>query len=105
MEREGWITLQTALTMTESERRHLVIWEARHDNGWTTLVMEQSDGTFVAWAGPDESVGVDYVEDTPEHAQAAAMFALKSKSGHTQCSIRCSGFEMRTHLMVVTPPQ
>ena len=41
--------------------------------------MEQSDGTFVAWAGPDESVGVDYVEDTPEHAQAAAMFALKRK--------------------------
>ena len=60
--------------MTEPERLHLVIWEARHDNGWTTLVMEQSDGTFVGWAGPDESVGVDYVEDTPEHAQAAAMF-------------------------------
>ena len=91
--------------MTEPERLHLVIWEARHDNGWTTLVMEQSDGTFVAWAGLDESVGVDYVEDTPEHAQAAAMFALKRKSGHDQCSIRCSGFEMRTHLMVVTPPQ
>ena len=33
------------------------------------------------------------------------MFALKRKSGHAQCSIRCSGFEMRTHLMVVTPPQ
>jgi hypothetical protein len=92
-------------TMTEPERLHLVIWEARHDNGWTTLVMEQSDGTFVAWAGLDESVGVDYVEDTPEHAQAAAMFALKRKSGHDQCSSRCSGFEMRTHLMVVTPPQ
>ena len=51
--------------------------------------MEQSDGTFVAWAGPDESVGVDYVEDTPEHAQAAAMFALKRKSGHGECSPRC----------------
>ena len=33
------------------------------------------------------------------------MFALKRKSGHDQCSIRCSAFEMRTHLMVVTPPQ
>jgi hypothetical protein len=91
--------------LAEPQTRHLVIWEARHDNGWTTLVMEQSDGTFVAWAGPDGSVGVDYVEDTPEHARAAAMFALKGKSGHDQCSIRCSGFEMRTHLMVVTPPQ
>ena len=37
--------------MTEPERRRLVIWEARHDNGWTTVVMEQPDGTFVAWAG------------------------------------------------------
>ena len=86
------------------QTRHLVIWEALHDNGWTTLVMERSDGTFVAWAGPDESVGVDCVADTPEQAQAAAMFALKRKSGHDPCSIRCSGFEMRTHLMVVTPP-
>ena len=72
--------LWAALTMTDPERRHLVIWEARHDNGWTALVMEQSDGTFVARAGLDESVGVDYVEDCPEHAQAAAMFALKLHS-------------------------
>ena len=28
--------------------------------------MEQSDGTFVAWAGPDESVGVDDVEETAQ---------------------------------------
>ena len=89
--------------MIDPQPRHLVIWEARHDNGWTTLVMEQSGGTFVAWAGPDESVGVDYVEDTPEHAQAAAMFALKRKSGHGECSIRCSGFEMRTHRVLVAP--
>jgi len=81
--------------------RHLVIWEASHDNGWTTLVMEQTDGTFAAWAGPDETVGVDYVEDCPEHAQAAAMFALKRKTGHAGCSIRCSPFEMRIHAMIV----
>lgn len=43
--------------------------------------MEQPDGTFVAWAGPGETIGVDYVGDTPEHAYAAAMFALKRKSG------------------------
>ena len=35
------------------------------------MVMEQTDGTFVARAAPDESVGIDYVEDTPEQAQAA----------------------------------
>jgi hypothetical protein len=57
-------TFWAALTMTDAEHRHIVIWEARHDGGWTTLVMEQSDGTFVAWAGPDDAVGVDYVEDT-----------------------------------------
>jgi hypothetical protein len=95
--------MQEGSALTELWQRHLVLWEAFHDNGWTTLVMEQSDGTFVAWAGPDESVGVDYVEDCPEHAQAAAMFALKRKSGHDQCSIRCSAFEMRTHTMLESP--
>jgi len=34
--------------MNESEHRRLVVWEAQHDNGWTTVVMEQPDGTFVA---------------------------------------------------------
>jgi len=77
--------------------------EARHDNGWITLVMEQPDGTLVAWAGPAETVGVDYVEDTPEHARAAAMFALKRKSGHAECSPRCSEFELRMHTMLVGP--
>jgi len=57
--------------------------------------------TFVWWAGPYETVGVDYVEDSPEHAQAAAMFALKRKSGHVECSPRCSEFEMRTHTTLV----
>ena len=47
--------------MTDAHTRHLVVWEARHDNGWTTLV-EQPDGTFVAWAGPDETVDVDTLE-------------------------------------------
>jgi hypothetical protein len=59
-----------------------------------------ADGTFVAWAGPGETVAVDYVEDTPEHAQAA-MFALKRKCGHFMCSIRCSAFEMRMPTMLV----
>jgi hypothetical protein len=67
--------------MMDPRRRRLIVWEARHDNGWSTIVMEQPDGTFIAWAGPDETVGVDAVEDCPEHAQTAAMFALKRKSG------------------------
>ena len=88
----------------DPRRRRLIVWEARHDNGWSTIVMEQPDGTFIAWAGPDETVGVDYVEDGPEDAQAAAMFALKRKSGHDQCSRHCSPFEIRTHTMLVAPP-
>jgi hypothetical protein len=88
----------------EPAPRRLVIWEAHHDNGWKTVVMEQPDGTFIAWAGQGEAVGVDYVEDNPEHAQAAAMFALKRKTGHAKCSAECSEFEMRTITMLATPP-
>ena len=89
--------------MPDPHSRRLLVWEARHDNGWTTVVMEQPDGTFIAWAGVGEAIGVDYVEDTPEHAQAAAMFALKRKSGHAECSPRCGDWEMRTHTMLVAP--
>ena len=89
--------------MSQSEHRRLAVWEARHDNGWITAVLEQPDGTFVAWAGPTEAIGVDYVEDSPEFARAAALFALKRKSGHAACSPACSDFEMRTQTMLVTP--
>ena len=88
---------------SEPAPRRLVVWEARHDNGWTTVVKEQPDGTFVAWAGRGDPIGVDYVEDSPEFARAAAMFALKRKSGHAACSNRCTDFEMRTQTMLVTP--
>jgi hypothetical protein len=50
-----------------------------------------------------ETVGVDYVEDTPEHAEAAAMFALKRKSGHAECSPQCGQWEMRMHTMLFAP--
>ena len=91
------------VVLMDVTNRRLILWEARHDNGWTTLVMEQPDGTFVAWAGPGEAIGVDYVEDTPEHAQAAAMFSLNRKSGHGEGSSRCGSWEMRTHTMLVAP--
>jgi hypothetical protein len=90
--------------MDEPTQRSLAVWEARHDDGWITIVMEQPDGTFVAWAGQGDSIGVDYVEDGPEFARAAALFALKRKSGHDRCSAGCTDFEMRTHTILVTPP-
>ena len=87
--------------MTEAAHRHLVIWEGRHDNGWTTLVIEQSDGTFVAWAGPDESVGVDYVEDCARTRAGGGDVRAEAQERPRQCSIRCSAFEMRTHTMLL----
>ena len=91
--------------MSEAQTRRLLVWKARHDNGWNTVVAEQPDGTFVAWAGPGDAIGVDYVEDTPEHAQAGALFALNRKTGHASCSTRCTDWEVHTHEMLVTPPQ
>ena len=41
--------------MSSMIRRRLVIWQAKHDNGWISVVAEQPDGTFVAWAGLGEA--------------------------------------------------
>ena len=40
---------------------------------------------------------LDYVEDSFEHAQIAAEFALKPKARHTQCSTDCSGWQAGSH--------
>src|SRR5687768_12017167 len=90
--------------MSEAQPRRLLVWKARHDNGWISVVMEQPDGTFIAWAGQGEAIGIDYLEDGPEHAQAAALFALNRKSGHATCSPRCSNWEMHTHEMLTAFP-
>jgi hypothetical protein len=55
------------------------------------------------YRSPEEVLATIGVEDGPEHAQAVAMFALKRKSGHAECSPLCSGFEVRMHTMWVTP--
>lgn len=91
--------------MTGVRPRRLLVWRARHDNGWSTVVAEQPDGTFIAWAGQGDVIGVDYVEDGPEHAQAAALFALNRKSGHVACSNRCTDWEMHTHQVLVAAPE
>lgn len=82
----------------ETHKRVLAAWTALHDNGWITAVVENPNGTYSAWAAPNaDVVSVDYMEDTPEHAQIAALFALRRKSGHAECSPQCSGWEMHTH--------
>ena len=39
----------------------------------------------------------------PEHAQAAAMFALKRRAGTPNARLDVRTFEMRTHTMLVAP--
>ena len=79
--------------------RMLIVWTARHDNGWTTVAFERDDGEFCAGAAPPGVNGVrlEYVEDGPEHAKIAAEFDLKQKTGHERCSANCSGWEAHTH--------
>ena len=92
------------MQVNDLHKRVLAAWTAMHDNGWMTAVVENPNGTYSAWAAPNaDVVSVDYMEDTPEHARIAALFALKRKSGHAECSPRCSRFEMRTHTMLVAP--
>jgi hypothetical protein len=71
-----------------------VVWEARHDNGWTTIIAEQQDGSFVAFASNDEAVCVDYVGRNVTHAHAAVIAALRWKSGHRRCTNECSDWRM-----------
>ena len=47
---------------------------------------------------------IDYVEDTPEHAQAAAMFALNPRAVTRSARLDVSLFAMRTHTMWVAAP-
>jgi hypothetical protein len=48
----------------------------------------------IAGASPPEAdpIVLDYIEDCERHARAAADFALRKKTGHTDCSPTCSGW-------------
>jgi regulation of enolase protein 1 (concanavalin A-like superfamily) len=81
----------------------LVAWTAHHDNGWVTTVLETPSGTFSAWVAREgEALSVDYAEEGPENAKIAAEFALKSKTGHAECSPQCSGWQLHTHELRVS---
>jgi hypothetical protein len=74
--------------------RRPVVWEARHHNGWTTIIAQQKDGSFVAFASNGEAVCVDYVGFNVAHAHAAVIAALRWKSGHRRCTEECSDWQM-----------
>jgi hypothetical protein len=76
----------------------LAAWTAYHDNGWVTTVLETPSGTFSAWlAREGEALSVDYSNEGPDDAKAAAEQALKTRTGHGQCSDKCSGWTLHTH--------
>ena len=74
--------------------RRLVIWEAIHDNGWTTTVTQRVDGTFAALTENTAGLQLSDVAVTLEHAYDAVRRAL-ARGGHSQCSLGCSEWAMR----------
>jgi hypothetical protein len=74
--------------------RRLVIWEAIHENGWTTTVAQRADGTFAAMTENTAGLQLSDVAVTVEHAYDAVRRAL-AQGGHSQCSLGCSEWAMR----------
>jgi hypothetical protein len=78
--------------------RQLEYWAARHDNGWVANALQNPDGTYAAWAAPDSTLAsVDYIEIDAATAMRAAESALRTKSGHVECSPDCSGWLLQPH--------
>jgi hypothetical protein len=60
--------------------RLMRVWRAKHDNGWATMVVENPDGRFSAWAAPDgKPVFVYTVEQEAYRGKMAAKAALEQK--------------------------
>ena len=82
--------------------RRLVIWEAIHENGWTTTVGQRSDGTFAAVTENTAGLQLSDVAVTLEDAYDAVRRAL-ARGGHSQCSLGCSEWAMRLTRAPRTP--
>ena len=72
--------------------RRLAVWEARHENGWTTTVTEQMNGSFIASVRRKDGVGFSAVVNTIDEARVASLSALERTTGHAVCSPDCSGW-------------
>ncbi len=60
------------------------LWASIHADGWETWIAEQDDGRFAAWAClTDGNASNAYVEDTFDHAAAAALFQLARLGGQS----------------------
>jgi hypothetical protein len=72
------------------------LWVSTHSNGWEAWVAQHDDGTFTCWAcRPTEDAVALYIEDSFEHACAAAMFDLGRLSRHEACGPDCRTWEER----------
>ena len=62
-------------------RRH-IRWEAHHENGWTTIVAQQPNGSFIAYVHEEGFVRVSSLERALEDALRAARVALTILARH-----------------------
>lgn len=72
------------------------LYQRTHSNGWETWIADRGDDTFAGWACPPAGNATEvYLEDTCEHAAAAALFQLGRLSGHDTCSSGCAEWTER----------
>ena len=71
-----------------------VLWEAHHENGWTTIVT-QHEGSFVGYTMAGTAVELAYTGDRFDDACAAVLASLARSTGHGRCSTECSEWVMR----------
>jgi len=81
----------------------LLVWSARHDNDWVTIVCEQPDGTFAVIAAPvtARNVTPDDIATTAGIGKVTAEQTLREKSGHAHCSPACEAWQERRELVMV----
>ena len=81
----------------------LLVWSARHDNDWLTIVCEQPDGSFAVMAVPvtARDVSPDGITSTAGVGKLTAEEALRRKSGHAHCSPACERWQQRRELVML----
>jgi hypothetical protein len=78
--------------------RLMAVWTAHHDNGWSTSVVENPNGSFAAWAAPEgQGGGVYAIQEEAEGGKAAAIASLRRATGHSTCSAGCSAWSLQTY--------
>ena len=81
---------------TPNQRRRVVAWEARHDNGWTLAVVEQTPGSFTATAVRDGGAERLTLTAGPlRQTCTTALHLLRTATGHPECSPQCSEWALR----------